>query len=152
VKSAEEDLRERTLGKITGIWGKLTYLAGRRSADGRYQHWGFQRAHGTESAQDAFLRVHHSLIGTILQTRLRSLRDELAQSSSAAGTSPSSYVSMLRAGLYGLLPAGCPKATELHLISILKTLAILESHSQPGSRSSSRPLQLGRSLPPPADV
>ena len=152
VNSAYEDLRERTLGRIAGMWGKLTYLADRRSADGSYQHWGFERAHGTAIAQDTFDRVHRSVIETILQTRLRALREDLEQTSAAGGTSPVSYVSKLSGGMRRLLPSGCPKVTEIHLTSILKILAILEARSQPGSRSSSQRPPLGRSLRPPEDV
>ena len=152
MKSAYEDLRERTLSRIEGTWGKLTYLAGCRCANGRYEHWGFERTYGSESAQDAFVQTHHSLVQTILQTRLRSLREDLAQTSNAAGTSPSAYVSKLTEGLHGLLPSDCPKASELHLTSILKTLLILESRCRSGSQSSSRPPRLGRSLRPPEGV
>ena len=77
LKSAYDDLRQRTLGKVAGLWGKLFYLADRRSPDGAYQHWGFERLHGTETAQDTFSRAHHSLIGTILRTRLRLLQEDL---------------------------------------------------------------------------
>jgi len=85
LKSAYEDLRQKTLGKVTGLWGKLAYIASRRSSDGTYQHWGFERRHGTAAAQDSFARAHSSLIGAILRTRLRSLRDDLEQSSQAEG-------------------------------------------------------------------
>ena len=150
VKSAYEDLRERTLGRIEGIWAKLGYVADRRSGDGAYRHWGFERTHGTAGAQEAFTRMHQTLVETILQTRLSSLREDLEQTSGALRTSPASYVSKLTAGLPGLLPSDCSKMTELHLISILKTLSALEKRQQLGSQSASRRPPLGRSLPPPA--
>ena len=137
LKSAYEDLRETTLSKIEGIWGKLAYVAERRSQNGTYQHWGLERAHGAEVAQEAFVRVHYSLINAILQTRLRLLREDLLQNSAAAGTSPVSCVTELRAGLPRLLPLNCPKMTELHLISVLQALAALETHSQSGRQSAS---------------
>ena len=136
VKSAYEDLRERTLNRIEGTWGRLRYLADRRSADGSYQHWGFERAHGAAIAQEAFVRAHYSLIELILQTRLRSLLEDLQCTSGTIGTNPASYVSELAGGLQGLLPSNCPKMTELHLISILKTLSILASRPQSGHQSS----------------
>lgn len=152
MKSAYDDLRDRTLGKIEGIWGKLTYLADRRSPDGSYQHWGFERTHGAAIAQDAFAQVHHALIETILRTRLQLLREDLAQTSGADGSSPAFYVSKLMSGLPRLLPSGCPKVSELHLISILKTLSMLEARTHSGSRSASQPPPPGRLLPPPADA
>jgi hypothetical protein len=151
-KSAYEDLRGRTLDKIAWLWAKLSYVAERRSADGTYQHWGFERTHGTEVAQDTFARVHHSLIETILQTRLRLLREDLEQASSAAGISPVFYVSKLKAGQRRLLPSNCPKMTERHLISILKILSLLETRSQSGSQASLQHPPLGRSPRPPGDA
>jgi len=144
LKSAYEDLRERTLGKIEGIWGKLAYIAERRSQDGTYQHWGLERVHGAAVAQEAFVRAHYSLVNTILQTRLRLLREDLAQTSGTAGTNSVSYVRELKAGLPRLLPSDCPKMTELHLISVLTALASLETHSQSGRQAASPRPRLGR--------
>jgi len=151
LKSASEDLRQRTLDKIAGLWGKLTYIADRRSTDGRYQHWGFERTHGTVTAQETFARAHQSLLGIILRTRLSSLREDLEQASGAAGTSPASYVSQLTAGLHRLLPSGCPKMTELHLTSVLKTLLHLEARREADAQSSSPPPPLGRPPRRPED-
>ena len=136
LKSAYEDLRQTTLSKIDGIWEKLTYITGRRSADGHHEHWGFVRTHGTTNAQEAFARAHQSLIGTVLRTRLRSLREDLEQASGAARTSPVSYVRNLVADPVRLLPSGCQRMTEQHLISVLETLLILEARRQSNSRSS----------------
>ena len=136
VQSAYEDLQRRTLARISGVWGKLTYLAGQRSADGFYRHWGFERAHGTAAAQITFARAHQSLLGEILRAKLRELREDLAQTSAAEETSPISYVSKLTASPSWLMPPDCLKAAELHLTSVLKTLSILENRSQRGSRAS----------------
>lgn len=136
LKSAYEDLRQTTLDKVRGIWGKLIYIADLRSEKGSYEHWGFERVHGIASAQEAFACAHQSLVGTVLRTRLHRLRQDLEQSSGAAGTSPASYVSNLAADPSRLLPSGCPKMTELHLISVLQTLSILAVRRQPGSQSS----------------
>jgi hypothetical protein len=139
LKSAYDDLRQRTLEKIEGIWSKLCYLAERRAPGGLYRHWGFERLYGVPNAQNAFARAHQSLVGSILRMRVRLLREDLEQSSTAEGTTPVSYVRKLTAGLYRLLPSGCSKATESHLACVLKTLSALESHRQSGSRSASRP-------------
>ena len=149
LKSAYDDLRQRTLEKIEGVWAKLTYVAERRSEEGGYKHWGFERVHGPATAQNTFARAHNSLVGTILRTRLKLLREDLEQSSGAAGVNPASYAWKLRAGLYQLLPLRCPKMTELHLISVLKTLSVLEARQQTGSQSSSQPPRPGRSPRPP---
>src|ERR1700690_353616 len=150
LKSAYDDLRQRTLSKIEGMWRKLTYVAERRSMEGGYQHWGFERTHGTTTAHHTFARVHQSLVGTILRTRLRLLQEDLLQSSQAEGLSPASYASKLAAGLYRLLPSGCSKATEVHLVSVVETLSVLQNRQpQPDPQSSSQSQPPDQSPPPP---
>ena len=136
LKSAYEDLRQRTVERIPGTWGRLKYVAGLRSSTGGYAHWGLERVHGTGAAQDAFLKVHKTLVKTILQTRLRALREDLGESSQAEGTSPTSYASILRGSLHQLLPSGCPRESQLHLSSVLETLTILAARRHAGSQSS----------------
>ena len=151
MKSAYDDLRQRTLGKIDGIWRRLTYIAGRRSQEGGYEHWGFERTHGTATAHHTFARAHQSLVGTILRTRLRLLEEDLEQSSQAEGISPASYVSKLAAGLYRLLPSGCSRVTELHLVSVVETLSVLQNRqSRPDPRSASQCQPPDQSPQPPA--
>lgn len=150
LKSAYDDLRQRTLGKIEGMWRRLTYVAERRSPEGGYRHWGFERAHGNATAHQAFARAHQSLIGTILRTRLRLLQEDLTASSEAEGVSPASYASRLATGLYRLLPSGCSKVTELHLLSVVETLSVLQNRQpQPDHQSSSQSQPPGQSPPPP---
>lgn len=152
LKSAYDDLRERTLARIEGIWGRLAYVANRRSPDGSYEHWGFERNHGLAAAQDSFARAHQSLVGNVLRTRLRALREDLERSSAAEGASPASYASKLTGGLYRLLPVGSARMTEQHLISVLKALSALEGRQPRGSRSASQRPQPDQSLRPPGDV
>jgi hypothetical protein len=136
LKSADDDLRQRTIARIPGIWGKLKYVAGLRSAKGGYVHWGFERVHGPAAAQDAFKAVHKTLVKTILQTRLSALREDLEQSSEADAISPTSYASTLVGSRSQLLPSGSPREAELHLFSVLETLSLLAVHKREGSQSS----------------
>jgi hypothetical protein len=136
LKSAYEDLRQRTVERIPGTWGRLKYVAGLRSSEGDYAHWGLERVHGTAAAQDAFREVHRTLVKGILRTRLSALQGELGQSSQAEGISPASYVSTLRGSLNQLLPSGCPKESQLHLLSVLEALTILATRGNAGSQSS----------------
>src|ERR1700722_9768613 len=151
LKSAYDDLRQLTLGKIEGIWRKLAYIAERRSLQGGYQHWGFERTHGTASAHHTFARAHQSLVGTILRTRLPLLQEDLEQSSQLEGLSPSSYASRLAAGLFHLLPSGCSRVTELHLVSVVETLSVLQNRqTRPDPQSAWQPPPPDQSPPPPA--
>lgn len=144
LQSAYDDLRLRTLAKIEGTWGKLNYLAKLRSPEGRYEHWGFERAHGSSSAQQAFASVHEDLAGTILRSKLSALREDLDHSSEAAGISPISYASSLGERLGQVVPADFPKWSELHLLSVLKTLSILQVRPTAGPQSASRRPPLAR--------
>lgn len=152
LKSAYEDLRQRTVERIPGTLGRLKYVAELRSSTGGYAHWGLERVHGPEAAQDAFREVHKTLVRTVLRTRLSALREDLGQSSSGEGISPTSYASILNGSLTQLLPSGCPKQTQLHLFSVLETLAILEARHYEGSQSSSRRPPPARSLRPLGDA
>jgi CubicO group peptidase (beta-lactamase class C family) len=136
LKSAYEDLRERTVERIPGTWGRLKYVAGLRSSTGDYAHWGLERVHGPGAAQDAFMEVHKKLVKTILRTRLGALREDLGQSSEAEGISPASYASTLSVSLNQLLPSGCPKESQLHLSSVLETLSTLEARRNASFQSS----------------
>lgn len=149
LKSAYDDLRRQTLEKIEGMWGKLAYVAERRSAEGGYRHWGFERAYGPATAQEAFARAHQALIGTILRARVQLLQQDLEQCSLAEGANPASYVSKLTEGQRRLLPSGCSKVTESHLASVLKTLEVLATRRLPDSQSSSQLPPPGQSPQPP---
>ncbi len=144
LKSAYEDLRKRTLERVEGVWAKLSYVAATRGENGIYQHWGFERAHGADAAQRSFARAHHSLVGEVLRTRLRCLREDLDDSSVAAGVSPVSYASGLKASLARLLPSDSSKMTELHLLSVLKSLSLLATRQHSGPRSASPRRRPGR--------
>ena len=136
LKSAYDDLRQRTIARIPGIWRKLQYLAGLRSENGAYVHWGLERVHGTEAAQDAFQEVHKTLVKTILRTRLSTLQEDLEESSEADAISPKSYASKLAGNQSQLLPSGSPREAQLHLSSVLETLSLLAAHKHEGSQSS----------------
>ena len=144
VKSAYEDLRRLTLGKITGAWGKLAYLAGQRTSEGEYEHWGFARLHGAAAAQEVFSEAHRSILATILHTPVKTLGKDLQESSAAEGVTTSSYVSKLCLEPEHLLPSNCSKMTELHLVFLLRTLSILANRKERNPQSAWPPLQPDR--------
>jgi hypothetical protein len=136
LKSAIDDLRQRTLERIPGTWKKLKYVAGLHSPKGSYKHWGFERQHGPVAAQSAFLEVHKKLVRTVLRTPLSVLREDLERSSESDAVSPVSYVAQLNIGRSRLLPSDCPKEAELHLVSVLETLSVLAVRKDEGSQPS----------------
>ena len=53
LKSALQDVKETTLAAVSGLLGKLAYLASLRRGQGRYEHWGMELVHGPESSERA---------------------------------------------------------------------------------------------------
>ena len=62
LKSALQDLKETTLAAVSGLLGKLAYLASLRTVEGRYEHWGMQAVHGPESSERALKTAHGEIV------------------------------------------------------------------------------------------
>jgi len=62
LKSALQDIKETTLSAVSGMLGKLTYLASLRAGQGRYEHWGMETVHGLESAERALRQARRSCL------------------------------------------------------------------------------------------
>jgi len=83
--SAYDDLRIRTLSALPGLWARLRYLAGLRTPDGAYQHWGMSRTYGPEAAQKAAAAAHSDVFVQFLRTPLKQLSREFSDASSSSG-------------------------------------------------------------------
>jgi hypothetical protein len=127
LRSAYDDLYQRTIERIPGAWAKLKYVAALRSSSGSYMHWGLERVHGPVASQDAFAKVHKTVLQNILRTRLNALQEDWEQCGEADRANLLSSGPVPNLNLSQVLPSGCPKETELHLLSVLETLSILES-------------------------
>jgi hypothetical protein len=121
LKSAVQDLQDRTLRAVTGLLGKLAYISTLRGADGSYSHWGLERVHGHDATQRALKDAHHSVVATILRTPLRNLVEDV-RTSTLEGSSPSSLLQALRENPAEVLPPGPGAGTEPHLNSVLHSL------------------------------
>src|SRR5437867_4070829 len=73
LKSALQDVKETTLAAVSGLLGKLAYVASLRRAQGRYEHWGMELVHGAESSERALRTAHAEIVTGILRTPLESL-------------------------------------------------------------------------------
>jgi hypothetical protein len=138
LKSALQDLRETTLAAVTGLLGKLAYLASLRGSHGRYEHWGLEAVHGPESSERALKTAHAEVMTGILRTPLASLEKDLEQSSRESGSTARAYVNSLRDSFADLLPGerkDSPAAS--HLNSVLVALSSLEKHRARATRSTS---------------
>ncbi|SPF47008.1 hypothetical protein SBA1_700001 [Candidatus Sulfotelmatobacter kueseliae] len=138
LKSALFDVKETTLTAVSGLLGKLGYLASLRRAQGRYQHWGMETVHGPESSERALRTAHDEVVTAVLRTPLASLEQDLEESSRGAGVEPKAYVERLRGRFEDLLPGernDSPAA--VHLNSVLVALSSLEKNRERATRSTS---------------
>ena len=138
LKSALQDVKETTLAAVTGLLGKLTYLASLRRARGRYVHWGIETVHGPESSERALRAAHAEVVAGVLRTPLASLVDDLEESSRGSGVAADTYIAQLRDKFDLLLPGDrqdSPAAS--HLSSVLEALSSLEKTRARATRSTS---------------
>jgi len=138
LKSALQDVKETTLAAVTGLLGKLAYLASLRRAQGRYEHWGMETVHGPESSERALKTAHAEVVAGVLRTPLASLVEDLQESSKSSGVPAHSYVERMRDGFDDLLPGEPKDSPEAsHLNSVLVALSSLEKARARATRSTS---------------
>ena len=138
LKSALQDVKETTLAAVSGLLGKLAYLASLRRAQGRYEHWGMQAVHGAESSERALKTAHAEIVAGVLRTPLASLVEDLQESSQDTGVAPQPYIENMRAGFDDLLPGERKDSPEAsHLNSVLATLLALEKNRARATRLTS---------------
>jgi hypothetical protein len=138
LKSALQDVKETTLAAVSGLLGKLAYLASLRRAQGRYEHWGMELVHGPESSERALKAAHAEVVAGVLRTPIASLVEDLDESSRGSGVAAHAYVEGMRAHVADLLPGerqDSPAAS--HLSSVLQALSSLEKHRGRATRSTS---------------
>ena len=136
LKSALQDVKETTLAAVSGLLGKLVYLASLRRAQGRYEHWGMELVHGPESSERALKTAHAEIVAGILRTPLASLVQDLDESSRGSGVAAQAYVEGMRSRLEDLLPGERPESpADCHLNSVLLALSSLEKNRGRATRS-----------------
>jgi hypothetical protein len=138
LRSALQDVKETTLAAVSGLLGKLAYLASLRRSPGRYEHWGMEVVYGQESSERALRTAHAEVVAGVLRTPLASLEEDLHESSAGSGVSPHAYVDGMREHLEDLLPGerkDTPAAS--HLNSVLVALSSLEKNRGRATRSTS---------------
>jgi hypothetical protein len=138
LRSALQDVRETTLAAVSGLLGKLGYLASLRKRPGGYQHWGMELMHGHEASQRALKAAHGEIMGKVLREPMPALLEDLHESCQNGGTSSELYVEELRGHFADLLPEeqkGSPAAS--HLNSVLVALSTLEKNRARATRSTS---------------
>ena len=138
LKSALQDVKETTLAAVSGLLGKLAYLASLRRAQGRYEHWGMEAVHGPESSERALKTAHAEVVAGVLRTPLGSMLEDLQESSQATGLGARAYIEGMRDGFDDLLPGERKDSPEAsHLNSVLVALSSLEKNRGRATRSTS---------------
>jgi hypothetical protein len=138
LKSALNDVQGTTLAAVSGLLGKLGYLASLRRAHGRYGHWGMETVHGQESSERALRTAHDEVVTEVLRMPLAALEQDLEESSRGAGIETQAYVGELRDRFEHLLPdesKNSPAAS--HLNSVLVALSSLEKNRERATRLTS---------------
>jgi len=123
--SATEDLQQTTLKAVSGTLRKLEYLSGLRDNEGGYAHWGLARVYGELAARRALTQAHRALLAKILAMPIRSLVEDVEQSSKMAGVPASAYLERLSSTSARLLPPGPGAGAARHLNSVLHALSSL---------------------------
>jgi hypothetical protein len=137
LKSALQDVRETTLSAVSGLLGKLAYLASLR-AHGRYQHWGMEFVYGPESSERALKAAHAEVCARVLRAPLASLVEDLKESSKNSGIAADAYVEEMRKNFNHLLPEARQNSpASSHLNSVLLALSSLEKNRERATRSTS---------------
>ena len=138
LKSALQDVKETTLRAVSGLLGKLAYLASLRHGNRRYEHWGMEVVHGAESSERAIRTAHGEVVASVLRTPLATLADDLKESSRGSGIAAAAYVEELRENFDNLLPDGRQNTpVSTHLSSVLQALSSLERNRGRATRSTS---------------
>jgi hypothetical protein len=136
LKSALQDVRGTTLAAVSGLLGKLAYLASLRRAEGRYRHWGMEHIYGPESSERALKLAHTEIVAGVLRAPLKSLVEDLDESSRSSGVAARSYIEGMREHLNELLPGERPESPAAsHLNSVLLALSCLEKNRGRATRS-----------------
>jgi len=138
LKSALQDFKEATLSAVSGLLGKLAYLASLRREHGTYSHWGMEFVHGQEASDRAIKTAHSEVVAGVLRTPLRSLVEDLKDSSRESGLTAHAYVEGMRDRFNDVLPAGRQDSPVAgHLNSVLLALSTLEKNRGRATRSTS---------------
>ena len=128
LKSALQDLRETTLGAVSGLLAKLKYLGSLRRPDGGYLHWGMSLVHGEEASERAMKTAHSEVLSAVLRTPISDLEGDLRESSQVSQQTAGTYVEEMREQFDELLPSQQDTASARHLNSVLVALSSLEKN------------------------
>ena len=149
LKSALEDFEANTLGAVTGLLGRLSYLGRLHDGNGTYEHWGLAKVYGAEAAKRAIGASHRVLLSEVLKKPLAVLLNDVRASCSNEHLTEGEFL----ASLTHCPPKSLSPAALAHLRSVLSALsALVESRNNSNLRDASQPRQPGQEPRPPAGI
>ena len=131
--SAFDDLLERTLKAVTGVWSKFHYLTALRDESGRYEHWGFIRTHGELSTQTAFAQAHSALFSQILRAPLAELLEDVESAASKLAIPTEEFIRGIRRAAQ-TIPQNLAGGTRAHFNSVLDALSLVHLAQKSSAR------------------
>jgi hypothetical protein len=82
--NAHQDFLNRSLSPLSSVWERLAYVAGLRTSNGRYEHWGLTQTYGRNEAQKGMSQAHSELFQQTLATPIRELQQPFSKAVRAA--------------------------------------------------------------------
>ena len=153
LKSALEDFEANTLGAVSGLLGRLSYVGrlhdGKGTGTGRYEHWGLAKVYGDDAAQCAIRASHRVLICDVLKKPLAVLLKDVPASCSNEHLTERELLESLT----HCPPKPLSPSALAHLRSVLSALsALVESRDNANLRGASQSRQPAPEPRPPAGV
>jgi len=114
--NAAEDLRKRTLARISGSLARLRYLAELRGHG--HSHWGLEQTHGPQAADTAIRAQHTEGFIEVLRTDLDELVEQFPKQEEALRSSEGRLLPAR-----ALVPANPGGGSRGHLSGLLYALS-----------------------------
>lgn len=139
VSAAQSDW-DRTVEAVSGLFGKLVYLAGLRDdSTGQYKHYGFSHRYSDELTSTVLRSTHEEIFSEWLTLPIEEQRREIESHWSDQGSDPNLVVDswLLLEPYRRLIPASAlPAERDLYLSDIEVVLDVIRGGASSVSSSS----------------
>lgn len=129
-----EDFSQRSLQHLQGLWRRASYLAGLRSRDGGYEHWGLNRSYGKEAADQVLGEAHSEVYVQLLRRPISELMQDLEISAADAGMSVDQLLAALSNDKKKMVPSALAGGAPGHFNSVVLIACALRSAQRAATR------------------
>jgi hypothetical protein len=127
--SAADDFLN-TLKAIPCFWTRLRYLGGLRRRNGNPSHWGLERVHGQNAAEQAIRDAQQAVFAQVLRRPLKELLEDGRLSAAEGGLACVQFFESLSEQKKTLLPETLGGGPARHFNSVLMAMSALsQAHS-----------------------